>query len=105
MLYCVEDVGEVPGSVGGAYLWHRIRLSDSGVDNAAGGAHHCRRPLGSSGPGRISLRAPVADIAADLHHRYGDALDITVGSKPFPPERITGPRTVPLPVSTWSYPA
>lgn len=33
MLYCVEDVGEVPGSVGGAYLWHRIRLSDSGAHN------------------------------------------------------------------------
>lgn len=30
MLYCVEDVGEVPGSLSSAHLWHRIRLSDFG---------------------------------------------------------------------------
>lgn len=64
-----------------------------------------RRPLGSSSPGRISLRAPFAAIAADLHHRYGDALDITVGSKPFPPERITESQAVgPLPISTAKIP-
>lgn len=58
-----------------------------------------RRILSQSGPGHVTLRAPFADIAAELHRRYGDALDITVGSKAFPPERITEFRTVPLPIS------
>lgn len=58
-----------------------------------------RRILSQSGPGHRTLRAPFADIAAELHRRYGDALDITVGSKAFPPERITEFRTVPLPIS------
>lgn len=31
----VEEVGEVSGGVDGAHLGHRIRLSDSGVDNVA----------------------------------------------------------------------
>lgn len=47
---------------------------------------------------------PRALIAADLHRRFGDALDITVGSKPFPPDRITDFRTVPLPVSDADLP-
>ena len=63
-----------------------------------------RRPLAASDPGRISLRAPFAAIAADLHRRYGDALDITVGSKPFPPERITESQAVTLPISTAKIP-
>ena len=28
MLYGIEDVGEVPGCVGGTNFWHGIRLSD-----------------------------------------------------------------------------
>lgn len=32
MLDCVEDVGEVSGRVGRAYLGHAIRLSDSALD-------------------------------------------------------------------------
>lgn len=63
-----------------------------------------RRVLGQSGPGQVTLRASFADIAADLHRRFGDALDITVGSKPFPPERITEFRTVALPVSNVDLP-
>lgn len=65
---------------------------------------HERRVLSRSAPGQLTLRAPYADIAADLHRRYGDALDITVGSKPFPPERITESAAVPVPVSTVSLP-
>lgn len=63
-----------------------------------------RRVLRQSGPGQVNLRAPFADTAADLQRRYGDALEITVGAKPYPPERITELRTVPLPVSTVDLP-
>jgi hypothetical protein len=63
-----------------------------------------RRVLGQSGPGQVTLRAPFADVAGDLHQRYGDALEITVGSKAFPPERIIEFRAVPLPVSTVELP-
>jgi len=51
-----------------------------------------------SGPGRIQLRAPFAELAAELHDQYGDALEITVGNKPFPPEKIGRREPVPVPV-------
>jgi len=60
-----------------------------------------RRPQsGVSGPGRIQLRAPFAELAAELHDQYGDALEITVGKKPFPPEKIGRREPVPVPVPT-----
>jgi hypothetical protein len=31
VFYGVEDVGEVPGCIGSAYLRHKIRLSDQDV--------------------------------------------------------------------------
>src|SRR5438552_1218654 len=34
VFHCVEDVGKVPGCVGGAHLRHAIRLSDRGTANA-----------------------------------------------------------------------
>lgn len=47
-----------------------------------------RHPLRSSGPGRLSLGARHVDIAAHLYQRYGTAIHIEVGNRPFPPERI-----------------
>ena len=59
-----------------------------------------RRILGALAPGHVTVRAQFADIAADLHRRYGDALDITVGSWPFPPDSLGVFRAVPVPAST-----
>src|ERR1700722_993129 len=46
------------------------------------------------GPGwgvvNVKLRADREDLAARLHERYGDALSITIGMFPYPPDR---PRT------------
>lgn len=50
--------------------------------------------------GHVTLRAPFDDVAADLHSRYGDALDITLGTKAYPPERIAPREPTPLPTST-----
>jgi len=55
---------------------------------------------GVSGPGRIQLRAPFAELAAELHDQYGDALEITVGNKPFPPEKLGRRQPVPVPQPT-----
>jgi hypothetical protein len=63
-----------------------------------------RRILKQSGPGSITLRAPFVGIAAELHGRYGDALDITVGNKPYPPARITPGEPKPLPGATIDLP-
>lgn len=87
-----------PAGYTGAYL-RRI-----GEEIRAELRHDPRRVLRASGPGTVTLRAPFAAVAADLHVRYGDALDITVGTKPFPPERIVDPPLVRLPVSTIDLP-
>ena len=59
-----------------------------------------RRPFNGGTPGHIMLRAPFADLAAELHREYGSSLRITVGHKPYPPERIRNRQPVPLPTST-----
>jgi len=63
-----------------------------------------RRPEQGGGPGFIKLRAPFADLAAELHDEYGDALEITVGAKPFPPEKIGALQPVPIPTPTVTVP-
>lgn len=63
-------------------------------------ANDPRRPEQGGGPGFIRLRAPLAELAAELHEEYGDALEITVGRKPFPPEKIGRREPVPVPVPT-----
>ena len=63
-----------------------------------------RRPEQGGGPGFIKLRAPFADLAAELHNEYGDALEITVGAKPFPPEKIGALQPVPIPTPTVTVP-
>jgi hypothetical protein len=59
-----------------------------------------RHPLSGSAPGHIKLRAPFAELAAELHRHYGSSLEITVGHKPFPPEQIGDLQPVPLPTPT-----
>lgn len=64
-----------------------------------------RRPqIGVSGPGRIQLRAPFATLAGELHDLYGDALEITVGNKRFPPGKIERRPPVPVPEPTVAVP-
>jgi hypothetical protein len=63
-----------------------------------------RRPLNGGSPGHVQLRAPFAALAAELHREYGPSLKITVGHKPFPPERIGDLQSVPLPTSTVTVP-
>lgn len=63
-----------------------------------------RNPEQGGSPGRIQLRAPFAGLAAELHHQYGDALEITVGHKPFPPEKIGRRDPVPVPSPTVAVP-
>ena len=63
-----------------------------------------RRPLLWGGPGRIQLRAPFAALAAELHRDYGLALEIALGHKRFPPERVGDRRPVPLPSPTVAVP-
>ncbi len=63
-----------------------------------------RRPLNGGAPGHVRLRAPFATLAADLHREYGTALEITVGHKPFPPERIGDRQPVPVPTPTVTVP-
>ena len=55
-----------------------------------------RHPEQGGGPGFINLKAPFADLAAELHGEYGDALKITVGDRPFPPERTASRKAVVL---------
>jgi hypothetical protein len=62
------------------------------------------RPLLGGGPGHVRLRAPFAALAAELHRDYGVALEITVGHKPFPAERVRDRRAVPLPSPTMAVP-
>jgi hypothetical protein len=50
--------------------------------------------LRASGPGSeppygIALAAWGADMAAELHDRFGDDVDLTVGFLPYPPERAS----------------
>lgn len=71
----------------------RRRLADDPRDPELGG-----------GPGFIQLRAPFGDLAAELHEKYGDALQVTVGHKPFPPEKIVDRRAVPIPTPTVTVP-
>jgi hypothetical protein len=63
-----------------------------------------RRPLRRGGTGHVRLRAPFASLAAELHREYGSSLEITVGHKPFPPERIRDRHVVPLPTPTVAVP-
>ena len=63
-----------------------------------------RRLLDGTSPGHLRLRAPFAELAAELHREYGDSLEITVGHKPFPPEVIGDCRPVPLPIATVTVP-
>lgn len=57
-----------------------------------------RRVLVRTGPGVVAVRAPFEDVAAELHARYGAAIDITLGTKPYPRGRITPGLAVPAPV-------
>lgn len=50
------------------------------------------------------MRAPFAELAADLHREYGDSLEITVGHKPFPAELRGDRQPVPLPTPTVTVP-
>jgi hypothetical protein len=59
-----------------------------------------RRPFNGCSPGHIQLRAPFAELAADLHREYGDSLKITVGHKPYPPELIGDRQPLLLPMPT-----
>jgi hypothetical protein len=63
-----------------------------------------RHPEQGGGPGFIKLKAQFSDLAAELHEQYGDALKITVGQRPFPPERIANRQPVPIPVPTVTVP-
>ncbi|MHB1930420.1 MAG: hypothetical protein ACYDEN_08415 [Acidimicrobiales bacterium] len=63
-----------------------------------------RHPEQGGGPGHIQLRAPFAELAAGLHREYGDALEIVVGHKPFPPEKIDDRRPAPIPAPTVTVP-
>jgi hypothetical protein len=63
-----------------------------------------QRPLRGGGPGHVELRAPFAPLAADMNREYGSSLEITVGHKPFPPERIGDWQPVPLPTPTVAVP-
>lgn len=63
------------------------------------------RPLrGTSGGGRITLKARFEDLAAELAVQYGELLEITLGNKPFPPERTTVPEPLPVDVGTTQIP-
>jgi hypothetical protein len=63
-----------------------------------------RQPELAGGPGFINLKAPFADLASELHRDYGDALKITLGNKPFPPDRTASRQPVPIPVPTVTIP-
>jgi hypothetical protein len=63
-----------------------------------------RRVLWRTANGSVGLRAPFEHLAAELHAEYGDVLKITVGSKPYPPTRISPADFVPLPSSTIDLP-
>lgn len=63
-----------------------------------------RRVLHGCGPGTARVRARFEDVAAELHARYGSALDITLGAKPYPPSRLGSMAAVPVPVSTGDLP-
>lgn len=63
-----------------------------------------RDPEQSGGPGHLRLRAAFAELAIELHGQYGDALEITVGHKPFLPDKIGDRRPVPVPVPTVTVP-
>jgi hypothetical protein len=66
-----------------------------------GDPHH---PLLSCWLGHIQLRAPFETLATRLHQEYGSSLEITLGHKLFPPERITDPQPVALPTATITVP-
>ncbi|MGI8754049.1 MAG: hypothetical protein ACR2MN_17380 [Acidimicrobiales bacterium] len=63
-----------------------------------------RRPLSMSAPGRVHLRAPFVALAAELHRKYGSSLEINVGHKPYPPERIGDRQPVPVPTPAVTVP-
>lgn len=63
-----------------------------------------RYPERGGSPGHIRLRAAFAELAAELHREYGDALEITVGHKPFPPEKIGDRQLVPIPTPAVTVP-
>ena len=63
-----------------------------------------RHPEQGGRPGFIRLKAPFFELAAELHEEYGDALKITVGGKPFPPENIGDRQAVPIPIPTVTVP-
>ncbi len=63
-----------------------------------------RHPERGGGPGMIRLKAPFAALAAELHAEYGDALKITVGHKPFPPDKIGYRQPAPVPSPTVMIP-
>ena len=63
-----------------------------------------RHPEQGGGPGHIHLKAAFAELAGELHREYRDALEITVGHKPFPPEKIGARQPVPIPTPTITLP-
>jgi hypothetical protein len=63
-----------------------IRLSDEQPDDLLGFPNPSRQE-GQPPPYRISLAPTAAALAEDLHTRFGDSVELTVGALHYPPRR------------------